>query len=143
MFRRILVPVDLSGEPSEAATTTVIELARGWGASLEFIHVIPGYGSAWVESFFPADLEQRLMTQAKERMKAFLDHEIPQDVAADGVVAQGSAYERIIERAEEVGADLIVVPAQSGHRQGDRWLLGPNAARVARHAPCSVLLVRC
>ena len=60
MFRKILIPVDLAGEPAQSATTTVIELARGWGASLEFIHVIPGYGSAWVESFFPADLEQDL-----------------------------------------------------------------------------------
>ena len=43
-------------------------------------------------------------------------------------------------RSEAIKADLIVM---GSHRPELRdYLLGPNAARVVRHAPCSVVVVR-
>jgi universal stress protein A len=40
-----------------------------------------------------------------------------------------------------VAADLIILGSH-GRRGVDRWLLGSVAEAVARHAPCSVEIVR-
>ena len=59
----------------------------------------------------------------------------------DTAVEVGDIRERIIDSAAEWGADLIVVGShgQSGIK---RFLLGSVAEFVARHAKCSVEIVR-
>jgi nucleotide-binding universal stress UspA family protein len=47
----------------------------------------------------------------------------------------------IVDVARQWGADLIVLGSH-GRRGMDRWLLGSVAEAVARHAPCSVEIVR-
>ena len=54
---------------------------------------------------------------------------------------QGDAAEAILDVAEELGADLIVV-GHKGMTGADRFLLGSVPNRVSHHAPCSVLIVR-
>jgi universal stress protein A len=57
------------------------------------------------------------------------------------VVAVGDTRETIIDSAAEWSADLIVVGSH-GHRGMQRFLLGSVAEFVARHAKCSVEIVR-
>lgn len=59
----------------------------------------------------------------------------------DTAVEVGDVRERIIDTAEEWHADLIVV---GSHGQGgiESFLLGSVAESVARHARCSVEIVR-
>ena len=55
-------------------------------------------------------------------------------------VSRKIALQTMINVAKEIKADLIVM---ASHRPELRdYLLGPNAARVVRHADCSVLVVR-
>jgi nucleotide-binding universal stress UspA family protein len=60
---------------------------------------------------------------------------------ADTAVEVGDIRERIIDFAAEWGADLIVVGSH-GRRGIQRFLLGSVAEFVARHAKCSVEIVR-
>jgi nucleotide-binding universal stress UspA family protein len=60
---------------------------------------------------------------------------------ADIAIEVGDARERIIDSAEVWGADLIVVGSH-GHGGIRRFLLGSVAEFVARHAKCSVEIVR-
>jgi nucleotide-binding universal stress UspA family protein len=60
---------------------------------------------------------------------------------ASTAVVMGDTRESIIDRAAEWGADLIVVGSH-GHRGIRRLLLGSVAEFVARHAHCSVQIVR-
>lgn len=53
----------------------------------------------------------------------------------------GSPESRIVEKAEDVGADLIVVGSH-GYNRWERLLLGSVSDSVVHHAPCSVLVVR-
>jgi len=56
------------------------------------------------------------------------------------VIAHGNIYEEIIRTANKLKVDLIVM---GSHRPAlEDYLLGPNAARVMRHAAQSVLVVR-
>ncbi|CAN5576082.1 universal stress protein [soil metagenome] len=53
----------------------------------------------------------------------------------------GSPESRIVETAEEIGADLIIVGSH-GYSRWERLLLGSVSQSVVHHAPCSVMVVR-
>ena len=55
-------------------------------------------------------------------------------------VAQGTVYKIVIDTADGIGADLIVMASHRPERRD--YLLGANAARVVRHSEKSVLVVR-
>lgn len=61
------------------------------------------------------------------------------DVTTD--VLFGSPDGRIVETAEEMGADLIVIGSH-GYKQWERLLLGSVSDSVVHHAHCSVMVVR-
>ena len=55
-------------------------------------------------------------------------------------ISSGNPYKAILEVAKEEGADLIVL---ASHRPGlQDYFLGSTAAKVVRHAECSVLVRR-
>jgi nucleotide-binding universal stress UspA family protein len=58
----------------------------------------------------------------------------------EAIVRFGSVYKEILAYAKTIGADLIVMGSHEPS-VGD-YLLGGNAARVVRHATCSVHIVR-
>ncbi|HEU4541604.1 MAG TPA: universal stress protein, partial [Jiangellaceae bacterium] len=62
------------------------------------------------------------------------------EVPTRRIVAEGRIYREILDAADTTKADLIVM---GSHRPELKdYLLGPNAAKVMRHADCSVLVVR-
>lgn len=62
-------------------------------------------------------------------------------VAVTTDVLFGSPDSRIVETAEEMHADMIVVGSH-GYSRWERLLLGSTSDSVVHHAPCSVLVVR-
>jgi nucleotide-binding universal stress UspA family protein len=58
----------------------------------------------------------------------------------DVEVRSGHSYKTILEVAEEKQVDLIII---ASHRPGlQDYFLGSTAAKVVRHARCSVLVMR-
>lgn len=53
----------------------------------------------------------------------------------------GSPESRIVETAEQMPADLIIVGSH-GYNRWERLLLGSVSDSVVHHSPCSVLVVR-
>jgi len=141
MYQTILLPIDLNEEASwEKALPAALELCRTHGAKLHVMTVVPDFGMAIVGSFFPVGYEEKALAETDAALTQFVASHVPaeQDVAHD--VHHGVVYQEILNAAKRVGADLIVMAA---HRPGQSdYLLGPNAARVVRHAACSVLVVR-
>ncbi len=141
MFKSILVPIDLAQPSSwEGPLPLAAEFARNHGAKLHVLNVVPPFGMAIVGGFFPEDFERRAIEEAK---KALADTVAGVDlggVEAHLLVSHGTIYEEILHAADEMKADLIVMMA---HRPELRdYLLGPNAARVVRHAKQSVFVMR-
>lgn len=77
---------------------------------------------------------------ASEAKKAIEERSADSTVSVTTEVLRGSPAQKIVERAGEWGADLIVV---GSHGRGF-WgrLLGSVSNGVVHHAPCSVLVVR-
>jgi nucleotide-binding universal stress UspA family protein len=80
-----------------------------------------------------SDLQNRIATLIRRANASKLKPNI--------LVTHGtSIYAEILGVAEEAEADLVVV---GSHRPAMKdYLLGTNAARVVRHARCSVLVAR-
>ena len=96
-----------------------------------------------------AILEARAATIAYEVIVSDLQNRIATlirranatDLKPNVLVTHGaSIYAEILGAAEEAQADLVIV---GSHRPAMKdYLLGTNAARVVRHACCSVLVAR-
>jgi nucleotide-binding universal stress UspA family protein len=141
MFRNVLVPVDLSDKHSwRKALPTAIGLCEAFGAKLNLITVVPEFGLPLVGQFFPEGYEEKLRQQAARQLKAFVAEQVPDAIPTRRIIAEGKIYQEILSAATTIEADLIVMG--SHHPDLSDYLLGPNAARVMRHAACSVLVVR-
>ncbi len=141
-IQKILVPVDFS-DHSERALDMAVFLARSLGATLDLLHccqftasMIPPYGVVIPEAFDRSVREAAAIQLGQWREKA----------AAEGVEVRAglcSAYPSvgIVDAAEEMGADLIVMGTR-GLAGIKHVLLGSVAERVLRQAPCPVVTVK-
>ncbi len=141
MYSNILLTVDLNQESSWAkALPVAVECCKAFDARLHLLTVVPDYGMPIVGGFFPEDFAKKALAQAKAQLEAFAKDKVPSEIGCDAIVRQGTVYEVILALADAIGADLIVM---ASHRPELKdYLLGPNAARVVRHADLSVLIVR-
>ena len=141
MYKEILLAVDLNDiESQRKAIDTATEVARACGSRLHVQTVVPSFGMAMVATYFPKDFEEKALESARQALDEFVQQNIPEDLTVQHIVGHGTIYQEILSSAEEIGADLIVMASHRPELQD--YLIGPNAARVVRHAKCSVLVVR-
>ncbi len=141
MYKTILLAVDLNHESSWAkALPMALGQCHAFGAELHAMTVVPDMGMAIVGSFFPSDYEEKAIARATEELHALTAKNVPAGTKVQHHVASGTIYREILNAADQIGADLIVMSARRPELED--YLLGPNAARVVRHAQCSVLVVR-
>ena len=140
MFKSILLPIDLAAEASwKKPLQLAAELARDGGV-VHVMSVLPDFGMSVVGSYFDKDFEGAALMDMTGQLKSWVSRNVPEGVKAEAHVAHGSIYHEIMRLADKLGCDAIVMAA---HRPELRdYLLGPNAARVVRHARQSVLVVR-
>jgi len=141
MFKKILLPLDLGDEPeSKRLFSDARDMAKTMGATLNIITVVPTFSMPMVASFFPADYESKALAHGHEALAAFVEGQSGSEIVEKQIVGHGSVYKEIVKAAASTGCDAIILgPGDS--ETGD-YLLGHNAARVMRHANCSVLLLR-
>lgn len=140
MFERILVPVDIDQQSSwQRALPVGAQLAKDYDAELHVVCVVPVFGMSVVGGYFPPDFEKKAIAEAKTKLVSLVDG-ANLGISAAAHVAHGTIYEEIISIANQLHVDLIVM---SSHRPELKdYLIGPNAARVVRHARQSVFVVR-
>lgn len=139
MYSSILVPVDLD-EPSswEKSVLVGLALAQAFGARITLATVVPD-NVAGRQSQWSAIGYRRLLDTATARLGS-LAAELAVDMNLETRVGSGPIAKGIIELADAVEADLIVL---ASHRPEMKdWLIGAIASRVVRYAPCSVMVVR-
>ncbi len=141
MTKSILFSVDLNHESSwSKALPQAVALAQASGADLHVLTVIPNFGMSMVGSYFPADFAEKATADTEKALAALVDAEVPSDVKTECHVVHGTIYKKILENADHLGCDLIVMASHRSEMQD--YLIGPNSARVVRHAKQSVFVVR-
>ncbi|MEM1385089.1 MAG: universal stress protein [Pseudomonadota bacterium] len=140
MTRTVLVPVDIEHPESWTGPRTALQdLFPADKADVHALYVLPAFGSSLVGSFFPKNFEERALDQARERLRDVVET-LPESPMPALHVVHGDVYREILAAGERLKADMIVLKA---HRPGaEDFFLGSNAARIARHARQSVLLLR-
>ncbi|HMB77062.1 MAG TPA: universal stress protein [Kiloniellaceae bacterium] len=141
MFDNILLPLDLGDlESQEKAIATAASLSAGKDTRLHILSVVPDLGEGFLTPFFPRDFQAQAMEEARKQLEAMVLERFPERNDVSPLISHGTIYREILKVAEDCSVDLIVM---ASHRPDQKnYLLGPNAARVVRHANCSVLVVR-
>ena len=78
--------------------------------------------------------------ECKEKLNAFNKENIPAGIKVRHIIACGTAYKEILNLSKKIKCDLIVLGSHRSKAQD--FFLGPNSARIVRHAYCYVLVVR-
>ena len=141
MYKHILVAIDLNEESGwRRPLVAGAKHARKFGADLTVMTVVREVEALMRAKVAPigyelfvADLENKLAARVRETNAYDLHPKL--------FVTHGeSIYDEILLHAKDAEVDLIVV---GSHRPAMKdYLLGTNAGRVVRHAPCSVLVAR-
>jgi nucleotide-binding universal stress UspA family protein len=145
VFRSIVVGTDGS-ETAREAVGAAVELAKLTGAKLELVSAyepVPSQRLRDESRQVPADLQW--MVNPREDVDATLA-DAAERVGRAGVESrtyarEGDPADAILDVAEELGSDLIVV-GNKGMTGAKRFLLGSVPNKVSHHAPCSVMIVR-
>lgn len=146
MYATIVVGTDGSPTASEAVARAT-ELAAQAGAKLVIVSAYRPVDKSRLDSeraSAPADIAY--VINPEEDVESHL--EAAADQARAGGVTEvrtvpvdAAPAEALLDAAEQVGADLIVVGSQ-GMAGAKRFLLGSVPNRIAHHAPCDVLIVK-
>ena len=134
MYKKIIAALGLS----HGHGVTALEMARRLRAedgkiiALHVIEPVPGFASYYLQPDHETEIRKTAEAAIRERVGEQADAEV--------VVLSGHPGGTITEYAEEVGADCIIVGSHKPELQD--YLLGSTAARVVRHAPCSVHVLR-
>lgn len=141
MFQSILLAVDLNDlDGGKKAADAAVALCAHENATLHVLSVVPDDGMAIVSASMSAGHNKAAIDTARADLTAWANGALPEAVTWEVHVVRGTVYDQIIKRAAELEVDGIVVGA---HRPSFAdYLLGTNAARVARHATQSVFIIR-
>lgn len=136
-IQRIVVGVTES-ETSQLAARTAAEYAAATGATL---HVVTAVRRAQHEVIEAGSDEWEFSTldQAQNNVSRFVDS-LAVGIEHTVVALEGDPAEVLVEEAQRVGADLIVVG--NVRMQGPSRILGSVGSKVLHSAPCDVLIVK-
>ena len=134
-FSRILVPMKL-GIIGEEMIATAVRLAQERGAEVDALHVVR------VPLDLPIDAP---MIDEEERAEASIAEArllgAENDVEVEGHIVRARAIgAAIVEEAERLGSDLIVLGSAPRWRRQSRFF-SPTVDYVLKKAPCEVLIV--
>ena len=141
MHKNILFPVDLEHTvEAEKALKIAVEEARRSNAKLTVMTVAPGFGMPIVASYFEKGAVKSALKEIARHLKRYIDDNIPDDIETRAIVNEGNPAELILKQAQNDNVDLIVIASHNS--QIENLLLGSCAAKVVRHAHCTVTVVK-
>ncbi len=141
MYSSILFPLDLEHTAeAEKALKLAIEETRRSKARLILLTAAPGFGMPIVASYFEDQAVEAALKEVARHLKRYIDANIPDDIEVHPIVVEGNPAELILKHAKKNAVDLIVIP--SHNNQIENLLLGSVAAKVVRHASCTVTVVK-
>ena len=138
-YRKVLVAIDCSDESAEVLSRAA-GVQEGTDGELHLIHVIEPLALAYGADvpMDVTDLQSGLVKQARDTALEYAGHyRIPESRIH---VELGSIEKTILDKADDIGADLIVLGSHT--RSGLALLLGSTARGLVPGAHCDVLAVK-
>jgi nucleotide-binding universal stress UspA family protein len=120
------------------------ELASVMKAKLYLLHVAEHSndgGDPQSSKYIVPEYISEVEKQLKDRLNRIANELNLQGVEAQPMLVAGRAYADIVNTAEELGVDLIVI-ATHGRTGFSHLVFGSTAEKVVRLSPCPVLTVK-
>jgi len=138
-IKKILVPVDFSPH-ARRAQQVAVELAKAFGAEIHLLHAyslpvtVVGPYDYQIPAAMLAELRESAARRLDQEVKALAGSGVP----VTALITEGVPTQAIVDAAERLGADLIVMGTR-GLTGLKHVVLGSVAERTIRHARCPVL----
>ena len=141
MSRRILLPVDLSeSDTARKALGEALPLL-GQDGVLHVVSVLPDFGLPQVGGFFRKGFEKEALAAFGKALAEWVEDMVPEGGRSAPPCA--SRHDSTTRSCGPPRSSRSTSSLMASHRPAFQdYLLGPNAARVVRHARCSVYVVR-
>jgi nucleotide-binding universal stress UspA family protein len=134
MYSNILVPMALDHGIGEQ-TLRVAQTLLSAGGTITALHVYEA-----PQGTVSAYLDEATVVAAFDRAKAQIDARVKDIPNVKALITKGHSGRGIIDVSIDLKTDCIVL---GSHKPGlIDYLLGSTAARVVRHAPCAVHVLR-
>ena len=135
-MKKILVAIDIARTGgNDLVIQTAKDLAGAMGSEVAMLHVIEPTPSYVLAEVPQGVLAKRQEAAAEELRKIAATHDL-----TEAVVREGPPATEILDYAEKIGAELIVLHSHDPDLSD--YFIGSVAVRVVRHAHCSVHVVR-
>jgi nucleotide-binding universal stress UspA family protein len=143
MYKNILVPIDLAdADLAKPAVATALMMSGQSDGKVRFVNVLP-LTPVMLAEYVPPDFEVQQRKAAEDALAIVVKETGLGPDRVSSTVRQGGIYQEILEEANNLHADLIVMSSHRPQRHAVRtYFLGSNAGHVVRYAKCSVLVVR-
>jgi universal stress protein F len=136
MFKTILVPIDMAHIAEGKANIEIAAQHADAGAKIILLNVVEDIPN-WAAAELPTNLQENTLKKAQAELQAIAN---ASGRELDVEVQSGRSYKTILEVADQRQVDMIII---ASHRPGlQDYFLGSTAAKVVRHATCSVLVIR-
>jgi universal stress protein A len=142
-IKKILVPTDFS-PASRKSFCYALRFAKGLGSKITLLHVVEPATSFNMAGLppEPVGVVEKEFADAETGLHELVDEAEAAGVSdAKSMLRAGVATHEIVEAAKDLDVDLIVI-ATHGYTGWKYFAIGSTAERVARAAPCPVLVVR-
>jgi len=134
---KVLFPADLS-DSCMTAWETAKAFAKTYNAEVVILYVLEEPAFKLVTEY-NSEVE---VVRARKRLSDFIaEKELEKEIAVSGVVKIGKPYKKIQEAAMEMNPIWIVMGTH-GAEGMQELLIGSNASKVVRSAPCPCITVR-
>jgi nucleotide-binding universal stress UspA family protein len=136
MYKTILVPIDMAHVAEGKANIDIAIKQAEAGAKIILLNVVEDIPT-WAAVELPANLIDKSLQAAQNELQAIVE---ASGIKMEAEARSGHSYKTILDVADEKQVDLIII---ASHRPGlQDYFLGSTAAKVVRHAKCSVLVIR-
>jgi len=137
MFKKILLPIDLSNRHDQALLVAS-ELAKASGGEVVLLHVVAVIPGLPEEEGFYSRLERVARKQLEHLHEWLTKEKVPSHVET----LVGNRAKEVIRRAQEIQADLVILTAPRVDPEHVPAGLGSMSYKVGIFAHCPVLLVK-
>jgi nucleotide-binding universal stress UspA family protein len=139
-MKKILVAHDGS-KISDKALKKAVEIAVGMGSTLTVLSVIPELYLTELSDIDRQRIVEALTNETKIAMEKVRVSLSGKPVETKTIIRQGHAAEKILETAQKMKVDLLVLGSHGRHG-AKKFLLGSVSTKVVEHVACPVLVVK-
>jgi len=145
MFKHILCPTDLK-ERAFIALKKAVQIAHQFNSKITILNVHPEFMGQQEREMLRVSFDglkekyRRVALESREEMKAEISKLHAEDIQVDYELREGKPETAIVETAEKLGIDLIVICTDGRDKIMD-FVTGTITEHIINHASCQVLVI--